>query len=203
MLQVEEALAEVAEIAAERYRFVAIDVETASTDTGSICQIGLACVQDDRVARVVTVLIDPGCAFDAMNIRIHGITAEHVVGMPRFAGFLDVAGAFLDRHLLIQHSSFDSRAFARATEACGRAPQALAWHDSVLVARRAWPEFKGNGGHGLSHLKGALGLDFRHHDAGEDARAAAEVVLRAEARMGLPFAEILGQPAARRARQGG
>jgi DNA polymerase III epsilon subunit-like protein len=40
---------------------------------------------------------------------------------------------------------------------------------------------KGNGDHGLASLKGYLGLSFEHHDAGEDARAAAEVVLYAEA----------------------
>ena len=41
---------------------------------------------------------------------------------------------------------------------------------------------RGNGGHGLASLKQHLGLEFDHHDAGEDARAAAEVVLRAEGR---------------------
>ncbi|PWK61977.1 hypothetical protein C7455_1012 [Roseicyclus mahoneyensis] len=55
-----------------------------------------------------------------------------------------------------------------------------AWRDSVHVARAAWPELRGNGGHGLARLKKHLGLTFEHHDAGEDARAAAEVVLRAE-----------------------
>ena len=55
------------------------------------------------------------------------------------------------------------------------------WRDSVHVARAAWPELRGNGGHGLASLKQHLGLVFEHHDAGEDARAAAEVVLRAEA----------------------
>ena len=40
---------------------------------------------------------------------------------------------------------------------------------------------KGNGGHGLGKLKQVLNLDFHHHDAGEDARAAAMVVLRAQA----------------------
>ena len=56
------------------------------------------------------------------------------------------------------------------------------WCDSVHVARAAWPELRGNGGHGLASLKQHLGLEFDHHDAGEDARAAAEVVLRAEGR---------------------
>ncbi|WP_342713966.1 hypothetical protein [Loktanella salsilacus] len=51
----------------------------------------------------------------------------------------------------------------------------------MTIARAAWPELKGNGGHGLANLKQELGLDFDHHDAGEDARAAAMVVLRARA----------------------
>lgn len=39
---------------------------------------------------------------------------------------------------------------------------------------------RGNGDQGLASLKQRLDLVFEHHDAGDDARAAAEVVLRAE-----------------------
>lgn len=65
------------------------------------------------------------------------------------------------------------------------------WHDSVTVARRAWPELKGNGGHGLANLKSVFNLDFQHHDAGEDAKAAAMVVLLAERDMSQTFEQIL------------
>ena len=68
----------------------------------------------------------------------------------------------------------------------------LSWSDSVKIARKAWPEFKGNGGHGLANLKQELGLSFQHHDAGEDARAAAQVVLLAENRLGQSFDLISG-----------
>lgn len=60
----------------------------------------------------------------------------------------------------------------------------------MTIARTAWPELKGNGGHGLANLKQHLRLEFQHHDAGEDARAAALVVLRAEAEMSKPFEQI-------------
>ncbi|RVV97315.1 exonuclease [Mesobaculum littorinae] len=191
-------LEELEAILANTYRFVAVDVETANSHPGSICQIGLACVGDAGVDTVVTLLIDPRCQFDRMNISIHGIEPAHVDGKTTFAEFLDLAEDFLARHSLMQHSSFDGRAIRCATEDCGRAPRPLQWHDSVLVARRAWPEFRGNGGHGLSHLKTALGLSFRHHDAGEDARASAEVTLQAEALTGKLFHEILAKPAATR-----
>lgn len=39
----------------------------------------------------------------------------------------------------------------------------------MAIARKAWPELKGNGGHGLANLKRELDFDFRYHDAGEDA----------------------------------
>ena len=72
------------------------------------------------------------------------------------------------------------------------------WGDSVKIARRAWPEFVGNGGHGLGHLKRQLGLTFEHHDAGEDAKAAATVVLLAEERLAMSFDEILAARTSRK-----
>lgn len=67
----------------------------------------------------------------------------------------------------------------------------LRWSDSVVIARRAWPELKGRGGHGLANLKKTLSLKFHHHDAGEDARAAALVVLHAEAHLAMPFEALI------------
>lgn len=188
-------------VLSKSYRFIAIDVETANSDASSICQIGLACVGENGVEEVITLLIDPQCHFGAMNIQIHGIRPEHVSGEPLFEDFLDAVGDFLERHALFQHSSFDARAIRSATEACNRNATPLQWNDSVRIARRAWPEFKGNGGHGLSHLKTALGLDFRHHDAGEDARASAEIVLLAEAQLGMSYQDILGPSQARPTRK--
>lgn len=60
----------------------------------------------------------------------------------------------------------------------------------MTIARTAWPTLKGNGGHGLANLKQHLNLEFQHHDAGEDARAAAMVVLRAEGELNKPFEQI-------------
>ena len=49
----------------------------------------------------------------------------------------------------------------------------------MAIARRAWPERRGNRGYRLATLAADLGISFRHHDALEDARAAAGVVLYA------------------------
>ncbi|HNS00841.1 MAG TPA: exonuclease domain-containing protein [Anaerolineae bacterium] len=52
------------------------------------------------------------------------------------------------------------------------------WIDTARVARRAWPEFSQRG-YGLRNVAEKLGIDFQHHDAQEDARAAGEILIRA------------------------
>lgn len=183
-------------VPAGSFRFVAVDVETANRDTGSICQIGCAFVSDTGRISVNTYLVDPETHFDNSNISIHGITPDDVVGQPNFEQVFGTLQAVLKKNKLVQHSSFDSRAIRLACETYGLAMPALDWHDSVRIARQAWPELKGAGGHGLAHLRTFLGLEFQHHNAGEDARAAAEIVLHAEAHTGRSFLD-LAAPASR------
>lgn len=173
------------------FRFIALDVETACSDAASICQIGLACVRPDNQILTFSTLVDPCTDFDAFNTRLHGIGAVHVMGAPRFDDVLNQLFPLLSRHHLIQHSNFDKQAVNAASRTYGIDAPDFRWLDSVTIARRAWPELKGNGGHGLGNLKKVLNLKFRHHDAGEDARAAAQVVLQAEMRLGLAFDMIL------------
>ncbi|MFC4214395.1 3'-5' exonuclease [Pseudophaeobacter arcticus] len=174
------------------FRFIALDVETASRDSASICQIGIACVRSDNHIETFTTYVNPEQSFAPFNTELHGISAETVATAPSFPEAWGQLKPLLQLHHLVQHSGFDSKAISAACRAY-RLPNAdLSWSDSVKIARRAWPEFKGNGGHGLANLKRQLGLSFRHHDAGEDARAAAEVVLLAEGQLGQSFDRISG-----------
>ena len=181
------------------YRFVAIDVETANGNRHSICQVGMAMVAHDGRVDTHGFFVDPDEPFHSFNSQLHGIDADTVRGSPRFAGALAPLRPFLERHALIQHSNFDKMAFDAACARGNLAPLTSAWSDSVRIARKAWPELRGQGGHGLGNLKKVLNLNFRHHDAVEDAWAAAQVVLLAEERTGQGFAE-LGATAATRAR---
>ena len=173
------------------FRFIALDVETACSDAASICQIGLACVQADNQIQTFSMLVNPGTRFDPFNIQLHGIGPDHVAGAPRFPDALGVLLALLTRHHLVQHSNFDKQAVTAACGFCGIATPNFRWSDSVTIARRGWPELKGNGGHGLANLKRTLNLQFHHHDAGEDARAAALVVLHAEKHLSMPFEQLI------------
>lgn len=172
------------------FRFIAVDVETANADVASICQIGLCCVDENGQTMTLGTLINPKTRFDAGNIGIHGIDAETVRDAPLFDDIIQQFRAFLERHPLVQHSPFDKRAIDAACAKYEVPKLRAKWFDSVTIARQAWPELKGNGGHGLAMLKVFLDLDFEHHDAEEDARAAALVVLRAEAKTGQSFDEL-------------
>jgi DNA polymerase-3 subunit epsilon len=161
------------------FRFFALDVETANNDRGSICQIGVACVRPDNSIETWMTYVDPQVDRWVFTY-LHGISARTVHGAPTFAEVLPVLHEALQDGTVYQHSGFDRSAIAAACGHCGIPVPQWVWRDSVHVARAAWPELRGNGGHGLASLKQHLGLVFEHHDAGEDARAAAEVVLRAE-----------------------
>ena len=159
--------------------FNAIDVETANADRASICQIGIVHVRDGAIVDQWQTLIDPEDWFDPMNVSIHGIDEAAVRNCPTLP---EVRGELRDRlrgSLLASHTAFDRVAFERAMKRYELEQLEVTWIDSAMIARRAWPERYGRRGYGLKNIAVDLGIEFRHHDALEDARAAAEIVLRA------------------------
>ncbi|MCF2905372.1 exonuclease [Octadecabacter sp. CECT 8868] len=172
------------------FRFIALDVETAGKTVGGICQIGLCFVSESGDMQTYSVLIDPEEPFEPFNTDLHGISAETVAGAGTFPTVFGALFEILNCHSLVQHSTFDEKALTSACARYGIPMITSHWTNSVLVARQAWPELKGAGGHGLANLKKHLGLKFHHHDAGEDARAAATVVLRAEDTQGTALSHL-------------
>ena len=154
----------------------------------------MGCASEDGDVLTWSSYVDPQMDFTPFNSELHGIDAETVADAPTFPVLWAVLEPFLARHALVQHSRFDEKAIDAACKLYQLARPGWYWVDSVKVARKAWPEFKGNGGHGLGHLKEALGLSFHHHDAGEDARASAQVVLKAQERMGVTLSDLIPAP---------
>jgi DNA polymerase-3 subunit epsilon len=171
--------------------FVVIDVETACSRVSSICQIGIVGFRDGREVFAYETLLDPCDDFHAMNTRIHGIAAHHVIGQPTFGH----VHADIDRHLTgrvtVAHSYFDKGALAAACRVHDRAMIETVWLDSVRVAKRAWPDLPN---HKLGGLARYLGIAHRHHDALSDARAAGWVIVKAIDHTGLSLADWLAPP---------
>ena len=171
--------------------FVSLDLETANGDPATICQVGIATVQAGRITDVWTQLIRPAAQFDRRHTAIHGITAEIVKGAPRFA---EVHAEIEHRlfEVVVTHTRFDAAAL---TQACRRVRLPMfhrRWLDSSRIATIAWPGRFPRGSRGLAVVAAELGIKFRHHDAGDDARAAAAIALRAMASTGVSLNEWAG-----------
>jgi DNA polymerase-3 subunit epsilon len=161
--------------------FIALDVETANADFGSICSIGLVHFRAGQVFKSRTILVDPEDEFHPINIGIHGIRPEDVVGKPTMAKVFPVIAAALQDTAIVHHSPFDRTALGRAAGRYGTGGLPCIWLDTLQVARRTWDRFYDDGGYGLANLAQAFGIVFKHHDAAEDARAAGLLMLRAMA----------------------
>lgn len=158
--------------------FVAIDVETANFDIASICQIGVAHYLNGKQTDLWGTLINPEDDFDEINISIHGITPSDVIGAPTFANVIDELRRRLSGSIVVCHMAFDRKAISKAMQRLGSEPIDCVWLDSARVARRAWNDVAYSG-YGLAALARKIGYEFRHHDALEDAKACAEILLAA------------------------
>lgn len=158
--------------------FVAIDVETANADMGSICQIGVATFVEGQLADEWSTLVDPEDYFDEVNISIHGIEPRMVKGQPKLPQIADRLRETLEGSLCVCHTHFDRIALTRAYLRYQLNPIATSWLDSARVVRRTWKDLAWTG-YGLANVCAKIGYEFKHHDALEDAKAAGYVLLAA------------------------
>lgn len=164
--------------------FVAIDVETANPDMASICQIGIAKYRNGSLLEEWETLVNPRDYFDGLNVSIHGIDEAAVADAPTFREIAGQLWRNLEGSVAVCHTHFDRVAISQAADRNGLAVPELSWLDSARVARRTWEEVAWKG-YGLYTLCDRLGYKFKHHDALEDAKAAAHVLLAAIEKSGL------------------
>lgn len=158
--------------------FVAIDVETANPNMASICQIGIAKYLNGALAEEWSSYVNPDDYFDPMNVSVHGITEEDVVGHPTFPELIGILGNFLNDSICVSHTHFDRVSINRALERYKLPEFNTVWLDSAKVARRTWEDCAWRG-YGLANVCEKIGYVFKHHDALEDAKACGHVLLSA------------------------
>lgn len=157
--------------------FIAVDVETASPQPGSICELGLARFLDGRLIDQRSWRIRPRATPVPGHVRVHGIGAADLARcLPWRQVYPDVLRELGGQHL-VSHTFFDRREIFRA---CCDARCTMfsyrSWTDSCREARRAWPHLQS---HTLGALAARFNLAYRAHAAVEDARVAGEIFLRA------------------------
>lgn len=159
--------------------FTAIDFETASTERGSACAVGLVQVKNSEIVEEVYSLIKPFTPyFDPACVRVHGLTWEDVRTAPDFAELWPRLQPMIEGNLLLAHNaSFDIRVLRSVLDAYRIPYPNASYNCTVQIARKTWPEFYN---YKLSTVAHELDFTFEHHHALEDARAAAVIMLRAE-----------------------
>jgi len=158
--------------------FTAIDFETANGFRGSPCAVGLTKVRGGKVVEEAAWLMRPPADhdhFEYHNVRIHGITAADVAGRPRFGDLFPEIGAFIGDDVLAAHNAaFDLGVIRSALEVSGLPGPAYDYVCTVMLSRRCYSLVSNS----LPFAAEEAGVPLlRHHDAAEDARACAGILI--------------------------
>jgi DNA polymerase-3 subunit epsilon len=158
--------------------FTAIDFETANGFRGSPCAVGLTKVRGGRIVDEASWLMRPPPNydhFDYHNVRIHGISAADVAGQPRFGELFAEIGAFIGEDVLAAHNAaFDLGVIRSALEVSGLPGPAYDYVCTVMLSRRCYSLVSNS----LPFAAEEAGVPLvKHHDAAEDARACAGILI--------------------------
>ncbi len=157
--------------------FVAIDFETANRYPNSACSVGLVKVEQGQITEEYYTLIKPPkMIFDPMNVSIHGIKASDVKEAPAFDQVWqnDLEDFIGTLPLVAHNASFDMNVLRAllTTYALEGGPKKYAC--TVNAARKTYPELPN---HKLSTVAEHLGIPLRHHQALDDAKASALIMI--------------------------
>ena len=158
--------------------FFSLDVETANADYSSICQIGIVEFKNGVIIDKWSSLINPEAYFDSFNSTIHGIYESDIKDSPTFDEIYSFLKEKLDGNIVVHHMPFDKIALNRVCSEYNLDFLNPKWLDSAKITRRVWTEFAYKG-YGLANISEFLKIEFKHHDALEDAIAAGLVVCKA------------------------
>ena len=156
--------------------FVAIDIETATSQRTSVCSMGICVVENNKVKEVKELLVKPvPFEFNEYNIAIHGITPQMVMYKPTFDKYWDEIRPYIENKLVVAHNaSFDINVLLRTLEQFSIEFPSFEYLCTVKLSQNAYPDMIS---HKLNCLGAALGINFSHHTACDDAYACAMVLL--------------------------
>lgn len=158
--------------------FVAIDLETATHERSSICQIGITEVVDGLPQNPRSWLVQPdGNKYDAMNISIHGITPEDTKNSPSFPEVWKEVVPFLEGKIVVAHNtSFDMYALRDAFLKYSIQYPRFDYFCTLRIARYI---IKGCYSYSLDVVLDYLNLKFGvHHKADSDSLGCAKLLLK-------------------------
>jgi len=156
--------------------FIALDFETADFGRDSACAVGIVKVQGTRIIHEASYLIRPPRSTFIFSY-IHGITWNDVANKPTFRSvWLKIRPILSDAEFLVAHkASFDCSVLKACCSAARIRPPELGFYCTMELARWAWGIYPTR----LPDVCRRLSLPLDHHNPLSDARACAQVIIRA------------------------
>ena len=138
--------------------------------------IGIAVIENEKVARVESTLINPETWFDRFNIRLTGITPGKVAKAPVFPEIWNRLRPMFESGILAAHNApFDMRVLAYCIQDYElEAPDELRYLCTVRMGRICYPDLPD---YRLDTMCRYRNIKLNHHQADSDSQACAELVL--------------------------
>ena len=158
-------------------KFTVIDFETANMYPDSICQMGIAVVENGEIVETKNYFIRPPYN-NFKNSDLHGITLADVKDAETFAELWAEIKIFIENRLVgAYNANFDIGCLLATLENFKIEPPNFAYFDILQNARNI---LSGQGirTFKLSNVARKLKIKLKHHDASSDAVAAAQVQLK-------------------------
>ncbi|WP_375605519.1 3'-5' exonuclease [Flavobacterium davisii] len=149
--------------------FTAIDFETASGESASICQVGLVRVENGVYTKEINLLVQPPNNFYwSRFIDIHGITPQMTLNAPLFKDIWHEIEPYITNHVVVAHNgkSFDFPVLKKTLAFYNIENPNYVMQDTYKIY-----------GEKLSTLCKKHKIELKHHDALSDAKACAELYL--------------------------
>jgi DNA polymerase III subunit epsilon len=158
--------------------FLTIDFETATSQRHSPCEIGLTFVKGNQIVDTKSWLIQPiNNEYDGFNIYVHGITPEDTADKPEFNEIWKEIKPLVENQFLIAHNAgFDISVLRRTLELYQLPFPTLNYSCSYIFSKKVW---EGLSAYDLKTLCKVNNIALKHHRAGADSKATAELAIRA------------------------
>lgn len=159
-------------------KIVAIDFETANEMMSSVCALGIAVTDGNKITSAKHWLIKPPeLRFNYFNSCLHSITEKDVEKKPEFFRIWPSVRKYLDGSIIIAHNAgFDMAVLKSVLRVYRIDIPELYYACTVCLSRKVW---KGFDNYRLNTVAKNLEISFKHHNAKEDACACANIAINA------------------------
>lgn len=156
--------------------FTAIDFETANGKRTSACSLGVAVVENLEIIETRYWLIRPEpFEFNYFNALMHGLTENILWDKPLFCEHWEEIKPYLEDKILVAHNAeFDISVLTRTLEFYDLPLPDLNY---ICTYKASQKVFNDTPNHQLRTLAESLNIQFEHHDALEDAKVAAKILI--------------------------